>query len=252
MAEKNSNDFEVSSGPVVRGAEAQPARPFELPDVVELPPLTGAPLLFAVARDPRTIFTYWNIDWPSIFETTAPVDRQIHLRVYRADGTEETTEAAEPMAGNCYLEVSEPRSIYRVEIGYYRPENEWNSVARSGDVTMPPDQVAENLAVDLATIPFHLTFQRLIDLFRQSNGDALAELISRLQKKTLTDEERALLTPQEWEILQAMNLSLDQIETEQQQFSVRSNGATLRRRAESILGFGATSPGRGFSESSWG
>src|ERR1700726_2103424 len=111
MAEKRNNDFHVSSGPVVRSAPDEPVRPFDLPDTIELPPVTGAPLLFAIARDPRTIFTYWNIDWPSIFETTAPVDRQIHLRVYRGDGTEETTAAAEPMAGNCYLEVSEPRSI---------------------------------------------------------------------------------------------------------------------------------------------
>lgn len=251
MADKSTNDFRVANGPVVRGKAEQPVRPFDLPDVIELPPLTGAPLLFAVARDPRTIFTYWNIDWASIFETTAPVDRQIHLRVYRDDGTEETSAAAEPMSGNCYLPVSRPRGTYRVEIGYYQPENQWHSVVRSEEVTMPPDQIADNAAIDVATIPFHLTFQRLIDLFRQSNGDALAELISRLQKRALTAEESALLTPQEWEILQAMNLSLDQIEVERRPFLAHLNGPALRRRAEEVLGFGASSPKRGFGESSW-
>jgi Domain of unknown function (DUF4912) len=251
MPDKNTNDFRVSNGPVVRGKAEQPARPFDLPDVIELPPLTGAPLLFAVARDPRTIFTYWNIDWASIFETTAPVDRQVHLRVYRDDGTEETSATAEPMSGNCYLTVSGPRGRYRVEIGYYQPEHQWNSVVRSEEVTMPPDQISDNAAIDLATIPFHLTFQRLIDLFRQSNGDALAELISRLQKKVLTEEDRALLTPQEWEILQAMNLSLDQIEAERRPFVTPLNGAALRRRAEAVLGFGGSSPGGGFGDSSW-
>jgi len=250
MVDKNTNDFRVSNGPVVRAQGEPPVRPHDLPDVIELPRLTGEPLLFAMARDPRTIFTYWNIDWASIFETTAPVDRQVHLRVYRDDGSEETSASAEPMSGNYYLTVSSPRSRYRVEIGYYQPEDEWHPVARSEAVTMPADQTAEGATVDLATIPFHLTFQRLIDLFRQSNGDALTELISRLQQKTLTPEERALLTPEEWEVLNAMNLSLDQIQAEQRPFSVRTNSDTLRRRAEAVLGFGASSPGRGFGPSS--
>jgi hypothetical protein len=221
-----------------------------LPDVIELPPLTGEPLLFAIARDPRTIFTYWNIDWASIFESSAPVDRQIHLRVYRDDGTEETSAPAEPMSGNYYLTVSSPRSTYRVEIGYYQPQDQWHPVGRSEAVTMPAEQTAEGAAVDLATIPFHLTFQRLIDLFRQSNSDTLTELISRLQQKSLTAEERALLTPEEWEVLNAMNLSLDQIEAEQRSFSVRANSAILRRRAEAVLGFGSSSPKGGFGGSS--
>ena len=222
------------------------------PDLVELPRLSGPPILFAIARDPRTIFTYWYIDWASVFQNAAPVDRQVHLRVYQRDGTEETSAAAEPMAGQHYLTVSEPRSAYRVEIGYYAAQGIWNSVATSDEVTMPPDTVAENVDVDLATIPFHLSFQRLIDLFRGSNtGDALMEIISRLQKRALTDEERDLLSPEEWEILRAMNLSLDDLKSARGAFATRASEAALRRRAEALLGFGSTSPARAFGESSW-
>jgi hypothetical protein len=243
--------YRVSNGPVVRLARSDSKLPSDLAEVIELPRVYGAPLLFAIARDPRTLFVYWNIDWSTIFENRAPVDRQVHLRVYRADDSEEMTEPVEPMAGNCYLSVSEPRETYRVEIGYYQPENVWNQVALSEPATTPPDRVTENVAVDVATIPFHLSFQRLIDLFRASNTDALSQIISRLQQRAVSDEERALLSEEEWEILRAMNLSIDQIGDARRAFAHRKNGVALRRRAEALLGFGTTSPTGGFSESSW-
>src|ERR1700745_2224159 len=56
---------------------------------VGLPRAYGPPTLFAIARDSRCIFAGWNIDWLSVFEKALPVDRQVHLRVYRADGLEE-------------------------------------------------------------------------------------------------------------------------------------------------------------------
>jgi hypothetical protein len=245
-----SMGYRISNGPVVRLARSDPKLPGDLSEVVELPRVYGAPLLFAIARDPHTVFAYWIIDWSSIFENTAPVDRQVHLRVYRDDGSEETSEAVEPMAGNCYLAVSEPREKYRLEIGYYQPEAVWNSVAKSDPVTMPPESVAQSVDVDVATIPFHLSFQRLIDTFRGSNGNALSEIVSRLQKRAVSNEERALLSPEEWEILRAMNLSVEDIDAARRAFQERG-GAALRRRAEALLGFGASSPSRGFGGSSW-
>ena len=250
-AAPRSRDYRVSNGPVVRLSQSDSKLPSDLADAIELPRVYGAPLLFAIARDPRTLFVYWSVDWSAIFENSAPVDRQVHLRVHRSDESEEITEAVEPMAGNCYVSVSEPRETYRVEIGYYQPENVWNRVAISEQAKMPPDRVTENAEVDVATIPFHLSFQRLIDLFRASNTDALSEIISRLQQRAVTEEDRALLTEEEWEILRAMNLSLDQIGESRRAFAGRKNGVALRRRAEALLGFGATSPARGFSESSW-
>ena len=241
---EDANGFRISSGPVIRLAEDRQLHDFG--DIVELPRIPGAPILFAIAQDPRTIFTYWNIDWPSIFEKAAPVDRQVHLRIIRDDGVEETSAAAEPMAGNCYVKVSQSRGGYRVEIGYYQPDDVWHSVATSDRVTMPPDRVSENLDVDLATIPFHLSFQRLIDLFRTSNGDALTEIVSRLQRRVCTDEDRALLSQEEWEILRAMNLSLDEVESARRGFTARANETALRKRTEAILGFGSSSPARGF------
>jgi hypothetical protein len=242
--------YRVSNGPVVRLARSDAKIPSEFSDAIELPRVYDAPLLFAIARDPKTLFVYWNIDWSVVFENTAPVDRQVHLRVHRPDGSEETSEAVEPLVGNCYLTVSEPREDYRVEIGYFQPENVWNSVTTSEQVTTPAERVASSQDVDVATIPFHLSFQRLIDLFRTSNTSALSEMISRLQQRAVSDEDRALLTEQDWEILRAMNLSPDQLAAARRAFTARENGAVLRRRAETLLGHGATSPTDGFSKSS--
>lgn len=245
---ESASGFRISEGPVARVTRGK--QRFDLEDV-ELPRVYGEPILFAIARDPHTIFTYWNIDWPSIFGSALPVDRQVHLRVHKNGGAQETSAAAEPMAGSCCLAVSEPRAVYRVEIGYYQPEDVWNSVATSDAVTMPPDSVSESVDVDLVTIPFHLSFQRLIDLFRAANGNALTEIISRLQRRTVTGADRELLSTEEWEIIRAMNVSLDEIDAARRAFTDRAGSERLRKRTEAILGFGSTSPSHGFGQSNW-
>jgi len=244
---KFADGFRVSSEAVICPDNEQEKEFGE----VGLPRVHGAPILFAIARDPGTIFTYWSIDWPAVFAKTVPVDRQAHLRVYRADGVEEESVAVEPMSGNCSIAVLRPSRSYHVEIGFYQPADVWNSIATSKEVTMPRDSFAGYGDVDLATIPFHLSFQRLLDLFGVSKGEALAEIISRLQKRAVTDDERDLLSPEEWETVRAMNMSLEEIQRARATFNASANAAALRRRAEEILGFGSSSPAPGFGASSW-
>jgi hypothetical protein len=47
-----------------------------------------------------------------------------------------------------------------------------------------------------------------------------------------------------------MNLSVDELSAASTPFTSRVTEAALRRRAEALLGFGSTSPARGFSPSS--
>ena len=250
-----TDGFRISNGPVIRPTKVAKREDDDLGDMVELPRAFAAPILFAIARDPQTIFTYWSIDWSTIFAQAMPVDRQVHLRVYTVDGAQETSAAVEPMAGNSYLPVSQPRGVYRVEIGYYQPEDVWNSVAVSDEVTMPPDNVATDIDIDIdidvATIPLHLSFQQLLDLFWVSNGVALTEVISQFQKRALNEKERELLSPEEQTILRAMDLSLLNTAVAWRAFLNQADYETLRRRAESILSSGSASPRGGFGESSW-
>jgi hypothetical protein len=242
--EPKRTGFRIANGPVISKSEMDQAA--IVSDFADLPPISGAPILFAIARDPRTLFTYWNIDWASEFAAAAPLDRQVHLRVITADGTDESESAVEPMLGSYYARVEKPRGNYRVELGYYEQTGAWHSVAISDTVTMPPESASENAVVDVATVPFHLSFQHMIDVFRESNGDELTTAISRLQERAsagLSEEER--------EVLRAMNLSIDEVAAARRAFMQQADNIVLRKRAEAILGFGSTSPAGGFGGSSW-
>ena len=235
--------FVLSSQPIVtekRETESTGAPDYE--NLGELPRSYGGAFLFAIARDPKTLFVYWDIDWVAVFGDEPPADRKVHLRALWHEGMEESTAAVEPMVGSHLLTVAHSRSSYRVEIGYYAPENVWNSVAISTAVITPPDDVADNGPVDVATIPFHLSFQRIVDTFRGSkyDGDALAEILGRLQHHADTSD--ATLPDSERELLHALESGLAESgAAERAQLRNAPDSFASRERIESILGFGATS-----------
>lgn len=241
--------FHISRKPVVPLAEDEES--YDLSNGSELPRFDGPPRLLALARDPWTIFTYWNVDWPSIFKNAPPVDRQVHLRVHCADGLEEKDAAVEPMAGMHYVTLSQRHRACRIELGYYQPADVWHSVAISNEIMTPPAEISEAERVDLATIPFHLRFQQLVDLFGAADNDALATVISRFQTRALSSGRRAQLSSEERKILRRAGVALSELADARRAFN-RIDRKKLKRRAEAILGFGATSPSRGFNWTSAG
>ncbi len=249
MSKAKTTNYSVSTRPVVSGVKARSEAciPKAREEPGELPRSYGEPIIFAIARDPRTLFVYWDLDWPTIFATATPHDRKVLLRVYDSGGTQESEREVEPMAGSCCVSVSQPRSSYRVEVGYFHPENVWNSVGTSVDVTMPPDAIADGSEVDVVTVPFHLSFQRMIDAFRVSktDGEALTELVSRLQKRTTQDDASQPLSAEESELLSAIGSNVSEMIS-----WANSGAAALEKRLENILGFGSTSPANGFGGSS--
>jgi Domain of unknown function (DUF4912) len=247
QALKTSGGFRISKKPVVHITAAEERQ--DSPDTVGLPREHGARILFAIARDPRTIFASWNIDWPALFEKVVPVDRQVHLRLHRADGLEEKTVAVEPLAAMHYLTTSGTPASYRVEIGYYAPADVWQSVAMSHEIVTPPDDIAEAADVDLATIPFHIGFQQLLDLFGISNGTALANVISDFQKRVMTAEKPEDLSPHEQEILRKLDLSLSEVASAWRGFE-QIDREKLAKRTGVLTGFSATSPS-GRREADW-
>src|SRR5205814_5538657 len=211
----------------------------------------SSPHLIAIARDPSTMFAYWNIDWPSIFKNAAPVDRQVHLRVHCADGLEEKEAAVEPMAGMHYVTLSQRHRACRIEIGYYQPADIWHSVAMSNEIMIPPTETSAVEHVDLATIPFHLRFQQLIDLFGAANDDALATVISRFQARAVSGGKHERLSSEEGKILQRTGIAQAQFADARRAFN-RIDRDKLKRRAEALLGAGSTSPSRAFEWTSAG
>jgi hypothetical protein len=171
--------------------------------------------------------------------------------VYRAAEVEEKNVAVEPMAGYCYIAIPRPSGSYHVEIGYYQPADVWHSVAVSDEVRMPPDQVAAPADFDLVTIPLHLRFQRLLDLFGAGNGDALVEIVSQFQKRVVSNEVRKKFSPEEREVLSAMDLSLSEIAADRREFTRNTDSEALRKRTEALLSFGQTSSSPGFGGRLW-
>jgi hypothetical protein len=239
--------FRISKNPVVQISAADERH--DVPGGVRLPSKYGARILFAIARDPRTIFTSWKIDWLALFEKVAPRDRQVHLRVHRADGVEQRTVAVEPLAAMHYLTTSATHASYRVEIGYYDSGDVWHSVAMSHQIVTPPDGIAETTDVDLATIPFHVGFQQLMDFFGPSNGTPLVNVISGFQKRAVSAEKPQNLSPHEQKILRKLDVSLSDVVSAWRRFE-QINSEQLARRTRALVGFGSTSPSRGF-EGEW-
>ena len=104
--------------------------------------------------------------------------------------------------------------------------------------------------VEIATIPFHFSFQQLIDSFHSSNGDRIAQVVSRVQERAVSVEERALLTLGERKALRRMNLSADEIGASREEF-LSANTKPLRRRAEAWPPFGGSSTSPACPGSNW-
>jgi hypothetical protein len=241
--------FKIRKGGMVRLAEHAP--PPDVDDRIGPPRMAGQPFLFAIARDARTIFASWNINWRSVFEKTMPADRQVHLRVIGAENVIETRVAVEPMSAMHYVTISGLHNSYRVEIGYFQPFDTWHSVATSGEVEMPPQGSVKLGDVDLATIPFHLSFQQLTNMFGTPNDTLVSRLVSEFQKRVLSSDKPNETTPSDTQILGRLNLSLPEIAAAQRNFE-KIDTEKLTRRARAMVSIRRDQSSAWIrSESSW-
>jgi hypothetical protein len=175
-------------------------QPFD--NLGELPHGYGVDTIFLIAQEPHWLFTYWDID------IARHPGGAAYLRYHLADGTLEGEIEVPFETRNWYVPVDRSGADYFVEIGFYRG-NTWNLIARSMTVTTPPEGMAASEAFDYATVPFHLSFQRMLDHLESAreSGEDLLSAVSRLQQKgdfsafgnggvpdLLTDDQRALLS----------------------------------------------------------
>jgi Domain of unknown function (DUF4912) len=238
--------FKICKDPMVRLTEDEQLSHYG--DRMGLPRVCGPPFLLAIARDSRTIFASWTIDWRSVFENGMPADRQVHLRVIGKNGVIETRVAVEPMTAMHYLTISGLHDSYRVEIGYFRPFDTWHSVATSDEVEMPPHGSVELADVHLATIPFRLSFQQLANLFGTGNDTSVARLVSEFQKRVLSSDKLNEVKRFDTQVLRDLNLSLSEMAAAERDFR-NIDIDKFARRARAMFRVAATSPVRGFQAS---
>jgi hypothetical protein len=198
------------------------------------------PMLFAIARDARTIFASWTIDWPSVFRTAMPADRKIYLHLINKDGLEQGSVVVEPMTLMHYVTIPFGHESWRVEIGYFQPGGTWHSVAMSNPVNVPRQESSGSSDLDLATIPFHLAFQELVDLFGAGSSMPLAKVVSSFQRHVLNNGGPNELSSAEQQIIDKLNLSLRNMKAAQRKFRMIDT-EKLARRTRALAYFNATS-----------
>jgi hypothetical protein len=193
-------NFKISDVPL---ASSLP-REVEAEETSALPDHYGKPILLAIARNPRTLFLSWSVDWPAEFGNEIPPDRRAHVKL--TSRSSERMEAVEPLRGHCAISDLDPGESYAIEMGYYAPANQWNVVA-ADEVTMPwPGEITDETTVDVATVPFHLSFQRLVDIF--GSNDNLIQTLADFEERAARD---SLRSQRDAEILRALGLTADEL-----------------------------------------
>ena len=150
--------FHLSDEPVVRSNRV-PALD-EVAFSRGLPASHDTDLLYVIARDPKSLFVYWDLNWRRLFTRAGLSARQVHLRIYREDGSIEGTSEINPFRGHCYADVSSAGTGYYCEIGCFE-DDEWTSLVRSGEAATPQDRMSDDISAQFATLPIHLSFQQI-------------------------------------------------------------------------------------------
>ncbi len=174
----------------------------------DLPASYDTDLLYVIARDPKSLFVYWDLNWRRLFTRAGLSARQVHLRIYRADGSIEGTHEINPFRGHCYADVASAGTGYYCEIGCFE-DDEWTCLVRSGAAATPKDSMSDDISAQFATLPIHLSFQRLLDMVRatQPDGTTLARSVAELQERVRVTQ--GTVTPDEWSRLVSAAASLN-------------------------------------------
>lgn len=219
-----SNSYKLSRTPLASsppaGAEGEP----------ELPVSYGKPLLLAIARNRHTLFVCWSVDWPAAFGDDFPADRKAHLKL--RCGEIERTQSVEPLMGSCSIGGLEAGQTYLVELGYFGRGKNWHAVVPAQELMMPlsasPD---ETESVNVATVPFHLSFLRLIEIF----GGEATNVVSKLGE---VEAQAAQRLPLEEELLHALGIPAEGLGIAE---SLRQRLARMKRPAPEKQRFGVSS-----------
>ncbi len=120
----------------------------------------GETRLWLAARDPRSLFAYWEFrpeEHPdAIGEDGRP---RFFLRIFREDGHAESSTGIEPGAGNAFIPGASPGTGYFAELGFFEGDI-WCFLARSEAARTPPETPATPEPAVFATIPSRISLEK--------------------------------------------------------------------------------------------
>ena len=178
MSEKsaeNTDRFHVSRKAPAKGGTPPPGPP-EYEDLGELP--SGYGEMFVVAREPHCLYSYWDFAYSQF-----PQSRKLFLQIFRGETLENVIEINE-IARNWYIPVQAADADYRVCFGYRDANDNWTEVGSAGPTHTPPESISPKWETEFATVPFHLSFNFLVDVIEaaQAKHEPLTEALGRLQQ----------------------------------------------------------------------
>jgi hypothetical protein len=228
----NGGSFKISDAPMA----SSPIAPEESGDATQLGAQYGQPFVFAMAMNPHTLFVYWSVDWPAAFGSDLPPDRKAHIKLKCGDS--ERTHPVEPLAGSCSIGDLESGQTYAFELGYYAPADKWNVITSGYELMMPLlGDANDERSVEVATVPFHLAFQKLIDLFGAESGPRVVQALARFEAEA---GEKLIGGASIEKLMRALGLSGDDLAAA---VATRGELAKIKTRTSSASA--------GFSRSSW-
>jgi uncharacterized protein len=137
----------------------------------ELPESYGTKKLFLTARDPHWLYAHWDLAREDLLKASArSAEGHLVLRIF-AGGFEERLVSEvhlHPESRHWFVHVGRGGTKYTAELGCYRPGGKWARAAVSDPTFTPPDDVAEETAVEFATIPLELPFEKLLSLVKET------------------------------------------------------------------------------------
>ena len=180
----------------------------------KLPESYGTKQLFLIARDPRWLFAQWDFtgaEQHALNKLSA--DGHLTLHIFKdAPHGEMVAQAKIPAeARHWFVPVGHGETRYIAELGYTSKHGGWVSIAISKPVVTPPDTIAPDMAMMMATIPPDVPFQEVMQKF----GALLAKnlpLIAAIERVRATGwdkmpEVTVSTTAQHWTPKQARELA---------------------------------------------
>jgi len=151
----------------------------------KLPEGYGDDRLVALVRDPRCIFTYWELGGGGHQRVHDELGGDMTgtvwvLRLIKVAGDRFFDVPIDPVTGNWYLHV-EPSERYQVRIGIVLPSGVFREIAASAEVVTPAERVSD--VVDEEWMLVREEFDRLVEEIlsgRAPGGVGSSEVLQRL------------------------------------------------------------------------
>jgi len=144
----------------------------------ELPDSYGTGRLFLTARDPHTLYAYWDLSRQQI------AHRQLILRIFERGQRAPVQEILVTTgANNWIVPVNKPAATFTAQLGCAGKGGAFAVLAESGAATTPAVSASANTEARFATIPVELPFPELVELVREHarQGEQVAVALQRAQ-----------------------------------------------------------------------